>query len=144
MFANFGAGEDSWEYLGQQGDQISQFWRNQPWIYIGRNDAEAEDPILWPHDVKSQLTEKDPDAGQDWGQKGKQDSRERHGITDSINMNMSKLWEIVKDREAWCAAVHGTAKSQSWLSAEHTHNRMLTSETATDDNGSYSFAPKNA
>ena len=65
-------------------------------------------------------------------------------ITDSINMNLSKLWEIVKGREAWCAAVHGVAKSQTRLSAEHTHTRMLTSETATDANGRYSFAPKNA
>ena len=41
---------------------------NQPWIFIGMTDAEAKAPILWPPDVKSQLTEKDPDAGKDWGQ----------------------------------------------------------------------------
>jgi len=44
---------------------------NQPWIFIGKNNAEAEAPILWPPDVKSQLTEKDPDVGKDWGQEKK-------------------------------------------------------------------------
>ena len=44
---------------------------NQPWMFIGRTDAEAEAPILWPPDVKSQLTEKYPDAGKDWRQKEK-------------------------------------------------------------------------
>ena len=41
---------------------------NQPWIFIGRTDAEAETPVLWPPDMKSQLIRKDPDAGKDWRQ----------------------------------------------------------------------------
>ena len=62
-------GEDSWESLGLQGDQTSQSWGNQPWIFIGRTDAEAEVSILLcPPDAKSQLIGKDPDAGKDWRQ----------------------------------------------------------------------------
>ena len=64
MFLNCGAGEDSWESLGQQGDHPVNPKENQPWIFIGRTDAEAETPIL----VKNWLIWKDPDAGKDWRQ----------------------------------------------------------------------------
>ena len=74
---------------------------NQHWIFIGRTDAEAEALILWPLDVKSWLTGKDPDAGKDW--------RQEKGTTEdgmvgwyhwlSMNMSLSKLWEIVKERD---------------------------------------------
>ena len=90
---------------------------NQRWIFIGRTDAEAEAPILWPPDAKSWLIRKDPDAGQDWRwEKRTTENNMVGGITDSTDMMLSKLQEIVKDREAWHAAVHGVAGSQTQLS----------------------------
>ena len=65
MLLNCGVGEDSWESLGLQGDPVSPKG-NQSWIVTGRTDAEAETPMLWPPDVKSQFIGKDPDAGKDW------------------------------------------------------------------------------
>ena len=87
---------------------------NQSWIFIGRTDVEAEASILWPPDGKSRLIGKDPDAGKEWRQeKGVTEDEMVGGITDSMDLSMSKFWEIVKDREAWCASVHGIAKS--WI-----------------------------
>ena len=72
MLLNCGVGEDSWESLGLHGDPTSSSWRNQSWIFIGRTDAEAETPILWPPGVKNWLIWKDPDAGKNgrWEEKG--------------------------------------------------------------------------
>ena len=87
--------------------------RNQPWMFIGRTDVEAETSILWPPDAKSWLLGKDPDAGIDWRQeeKGQQRVRWLDNITNSIDMNLSKLWEMVKDRGAWYAGVHEVTQS---------------------------------
>ena len=109
MFLNCDIGEDSWESLGLQGDQT-----NQSWIFIGRTDAEAEAPILWPPDVKSWLIGKDHGAGKDWRQE------EKGKIEDEmVGWHGHEFKPALGDSEGQGnmeSAVHGITKSGTWLS----------------------------
>ena len=90
---------------------------NQPWIFTGRADAEAEVPIFRPLIRRADSLESTLMPGRTEGKRrrGWQRMRLLDSITDSMHMNLSKLQEIVKDREAWCDAVQGVTKSQTWL-----------------------------
>ena len=97
---------------------------NQPWLFTGRTDVETEVPIRWPPDPKSWLIGKDPDAGKDWRQKVKRAAedemvRRHHWLN---GQELSKLWKIVKNREAWGAAVHGVANIRTQMSNWTTMN----------------------
>ena len=93
---------------------------NQLWILIGRTDAEAKTPIVGPHDVNSQLVGKDPDAGKDWRQKEKRAAEEEMvGWHHQFNGHeLGQTWEMVREREAWCATGQGVSWSQHDLAIE--------------------------
>ena len=101
---------------------------NQPSIFTGRADAAAETPVLWPPDTKSWLTGKDPHARKDWRQKGKGTTEDGIvSVTNSKDMDLSKLWELVEDRGAWGVAVYKVVKSWIWLS-NWTRSKMADSQ----------------
>ena len=100
--------EKTLESLRQLGDQTRQSERKSPWIFTESTDAEAEAPILWPPMQRANSLEKTlillkAKVGGGW-----QRIRLLDSISNSMDMNLSKLWEIVEDRGAWHAAVHGS------------------------------------
>ena len=114
MLSNYGAERDSWETLGQQGDQTSQSqrksnlnidWKDWCWNWSCNTLATWSEVLShW----------KVPDTGKDWGQEEKREISmgRMDDITASMDMILSKIQEIVKDREVWCAAVHGVTETQ--------------------------------
>ena len=120
MLLNCGPWEDSWESPGEWGDETNPVdpKGNQSWIFIERTDAKAEAPILWPPDAKSWLIGNDPDAGKDRRQEEKKMTEdETVGWHHWLNGSefLSKLRELVKDREAWHVAVHGLQRVNKGL-----------------------------
>ena len=91
--------------------------RNQSWIFVGRTNAEAETPILWPSHAKSRFARNDPDAGNNWRQKEKETTEDEMAGWHHWLDGRESEWtlELVMDREAWRAAIHGVTKSRTRL-----------------------------
>ena len=118
MLSNCGTGEDLRVSLGLQETKSANPKGNQPWIFTKKNDDDAEAPILWPPDVKSQLIGKDLDAGKDWRQKEKA-AAEGEMVRQHHQLNGHELEQTRREhggQGSLSVAVHGVAKSQTWLS----------------------------
>ena len=125
MFLNCGVGADSWDLdldcksLDCKEIQPVHPKGDQPWVFIGRTDVEAETPIVWPHLMqRANSFEKTLMLGKIEGRRrrGWQRMRWLDSITDTMDMSLSRLREFRMNREAWRATVHGVAKGWTWLS----------------------------
>ena len=127
MPLNCNVGEDSWESLGLLEIQPVRLKGNQSWIFIGRTDAEAETPILWPPDAKNWLIRKDSDAGQDWRQEEKGMTKdEMVGWHHRLNGHEFEQASGVGDGQgAWVAAIHRVTKSWTQLSELNWTEKLL-------------------
>ena len=117
MLLNYDVGEDSWVSLGLQGAQPVISKGNPPWIFIGglmlKLKLQYFGHVVW----RANSSEKNLMLGKIEGRRRRGSKRMRRldGITDSMDMNLSMIWEIVKDSEVWCAVVYGVTKSWTWL-----------------------------
>ena len=118
---------------------VGKSWTWLEWLSIHLGYLMSEAPVLWPPDVKSPLIGKRPwfwetlmlGKIEDEGRRGWQRMRWLVGIIDSMDLNLSKLQEIVEDREDWRAAIHGVTKSQTWLSDNNNKGCLSTSPSTT-------------